>query len=279
MNIAFPAVVIFFLLAPGFTARTQIQKLESEVIDYSPFGAVVAQALLWALFLHGIWIACMHGWSDKVFAPEYLLGLLSSNANLQLIAIAEVAGQWPDIASYFASMHVFSFMGPWLVRLCIVKYRIDRDGALLAPLCRFNRAPWYYLLSGADLEKAEEADTITVSAVVDVGGGAYLYLGYLEKWHVDRDGRLDRLVLSNAMCRGFGEGGDFVSVDDQDLPLTSETARFSRVAGDYLVLRYDQVSTLNVSYRELPKESKLELDLLERELLDMERPRVGANAG
>lgn len=93
MNIAFPAVVIFFLLAPGFTARTQIQKLESEVIDYSPFGAVVAQALLWALFLHGIWIACMHGWSDKVFAPEYLLGLLSSNANLQLIAIAEVAGQ------------------------------------------------------------------------------------------------------------------------------------------------------------------------------------------
>ncbi|MEN5424955.1 hypothetical protein ABE522_01105 [Stenotrophomonas pennii] len=109
MNIAFPAVDIFFLLAPGFPARMPNQKLESEVIDYSPFGAVVAQALLWALVLHGIWIACMRGWSER---------------------------------------------------------------------------------------------------------------------------------------RGFGEGRDFVAVDDQDLPLASETARFSRVAGDYLVLRYDQVSTL-----------------------------------
>lgn len=103
-----------------------------------------------------------------------------------------------------------------------------------------------------------------ISAVVSVGGTAHLYVGYLEKWHVDRDGKLDRLVISKTMRRAFSS----------DKPAEGEAdamGRFYRVDGDFFVLRYDQISTLNVSYRELPAPAELDLLTLSAQIEEIER--------
>ncbi|HEL3747880.1 TPA: hypothetical protein UMV35_000113 [Stenotrophomonas maltophilia] len=264
MNVALPALIVFFLLVPGFIARSQVQKIESEVLDYSPFGAVVAQALVWAFLLHALWLTGMHLWTSREFAPEHLLGMMSASSSLQSDSVRSVAGQWKEIALYFGSMVAFAYIGPMVVRTIIVRCKLDREGRWCSSLCRFNRAPWYYLLTGADLRDDQKADAIMISAVVSVGGTAHLYVGYLEKWHVDRDGKLDRLVISKTMRRAFSS----------DKPAEGEAdamGRFYRVDGDFFVLRYDQISTLNVSYRELPAPAELDLLTLSAQIEEIER--------
>lgn len=49
MNVALPALIVFLLLLPGFIFRTNLKRSERTSLDYSPFGHVVAEAVLWAL--------------------------------------------------------------------------------------------------------------------------------------------------------------------------------------------------------------------------------------
>ena len=55
MNFALPALVVFALLLPGFIARSQIKVVERQSLDYSPFGQVVTEAVVWAAALHTVW--------------------------------------------------------------------------------------------------------------------------------------------------------------------------------------------------------------------------------
>jgi hypothetical protein len=56
MNVALPALVIFLLLFPGFVARSKIEYNERASLDYSPFGQVVTEAVLWSFGLHLVWV-------------------------------------------------------------------------------------------------------------------------------------------------------------------------------------------------------------------------------
>lgn len=76
--------------------------------------------------------------------------------------------------------------------------------------------------------------------MADVGKGAVLYRGTLEEWFVNPDdGQLDRIVLSAASRRPF----DRDKVDAQD-----EAERFYPIDGDYFVLRYEHMLSVNVQY-------------------------------
>jgi hypothetical protein len=245
MNLALPALVVFVILLPGFIARSRHKQAERLSLDYSPFGAVVSEAVVWALALHLLWLGAAWLVAGRVLRPEVLLQLLASEPAAQSRAMQAVAAQMTPIATYFASLIAFAQFGPTFWRGLIVRFGLDRAASRWSRWLRFDEAPWYYLLSGADFPASNRPDFIAVSAIVNVADRPMLYTGILDDYFVDRDGQLDRLILQDVMRRPL----------DADKPIgpaaTGGEQRFYRVDGDYFVLRYAEAITLNIEYIQL----------------------------
>lgn len=250
MNIALPALVGFLLLLPGFVFRSRFKRAEKTSLDYSPFGQVVTEGVLWACVFHGIWLAIAYFPFGRYLNAPILLKLLSSDAASQARAGEVVGAQFSTIAIYFGTLYAAAYLAPALIRHIITKYQFDRFGHPLSFLLRFHQAPWYYLLTGADFKKNEKPDLIRVSAVVDVAGDAVLYTGILDEFFVDADGKLDRLVLQQVMRRPLSSDKVATTPNAAD-----NSARFYQVDGDYFVLRYSEAITFNVQYIKLASET------------------------
>lgn len=245
MNIALPALVVFALLLPGFIARSRIKRAERSSLDYSPFGQIVTEAVLWAGALHLLWLGIAALIFSRHLQPSLLLGLVVSDAAAQARAISNLTGELAWVAAYFGSLFAFAYCAPALIRAAIIRWRLDRAGAPLSPLLRFHAAPWYYLLTGADFPPGEEPDCIVVSAIVNIGGKPWIYMGILDDFFLDPDGKLDRVVLQEVMRRPL-------EADKQPgTPAEEELSRFYVVDGDYFVLRYAETVTLNIEYIKL----------------------------
>lgn len=241
MNLALPAVVIFALLLPGFIFRSRLKRVERTSLDYSPFGTVVAEAVFFAACLHALWLIAAALLLGLRLDLAILLSLLApSPAPTEAIRSIAAHPAWLEV--YFATLLAAAYGLPTLLRRGVTRWRLDRWGHWMSPAARFHEAPWYYLLTGADFPADELPDYIRVTAVVDVGKGAVLYRGTLEEWFVNPDdGQLDRIVLSAASRRPF----------ERDKPLeesTEEPLRFYPIDGDYFVLRYAHMLSLNVQY-------------------------------
>lgn len=250
MNVALPALIVFFLLLSGFIFRANLKRAERTSLDFSPFGQVVAEAILWALVLHLAWLAAAHFLCGHDVEPVILMQLLSSAPAIQATAVEAVGREFNWIAAYFATLLIVSFALPLGIRRVISRYRLDRADARLSSVFRFHRAPWYYLLTGADFKPGEEPDSIFVSAIVEIGKDAVLYLGVLDEFYVDSEGQLDRLVLQNVVRRPIS--ADKVPGDDQANAMQN---RFYDIDGDSFVLRYSEAITLNIQYARLGAES------------------------
>lgn len=252
MNVALPALIVFFLLLPGFIFRTNLKRAERTSLDFSPFGQVVAEAILWALALHLFWLSVSHFLFKHDFEPVVLMKLLSSAPAPQSDATDAVGRQFGWVAAYFATLISVSYVLPKLVRYVIIQYRLDRADAPFSGIFRFHHAPWYYLLTGADFTLEDAPDFIVVSAIVEVGKEAVLYVGVLDEFYVDAEGQLDRLVLQGVARRPIGADKPGVDVDVPE-------SRFYAVDGDSFVLRYNEAITLNIQYVRLTPEGA-ELD-------------------
>ncbi|NLZ11089.1 MAG: hypothetical protein GX086_07135, partial [Alcaligenaceae bacterium] len=203
---------------------------------------------------------------DKTVRIDVLVRLLSTGAVAKDHALLAKDAPW--IAAYFFSILMLSIGLSSLVKHLVSRFRLDRANGRLSKFFRFRRAPWYYLLSGADFAKHETPDFIQIAAVVQLDGQSFIYQGILEHYYTDETGQLDRLVISNASRRSLKN-------DDASLlarrPHNQEsakdstgiakrkknrpTARFYPIIGDYFILHYDEVVTLNVRYFKLITES------------------------
>lgn len=241
MNIAFPAFLLFFLVLPGFLFRSAFRKAEAEDFDFRPFAHQTALAILIAGVLHTLWLFVWVPLTPYKFNFPVLLALLEGNKDQ---VIREPLG----ILLYFLSLMLFSYMSGALLRYLIRRQDWDIGEGWLAKLVRFD-TPWYYLFTGMTQADREGLDGIFVAAIVVLKDAAYLYRGVLFDWHFTRDGKLDWLVLQGASRRQFGP--------DFDKQLTEQGVieeRFYVVEGNYFVLRYEEVHTLNIAYIKLPVE-------------------------
>lgn len=246
MNVALPAFIIFLLLLPGFVFRAHLKRAERTSLDYSPFGEIAAEAILWALLAHLAWLSFAFFFFHRTFDPEVLLRLLASDAIGQARATSAVAQNFGWISTYFVTLLFASYAAPKIVRHLVSKYRLDRDSAPFSAVFRFHHAPWYYLLTGADFEAEAAPDFIVLSAIVEVAGEAILYTGLLDEFFVNSDGGLDRLVLQSVMRRPIA--ADKVPTKPEEW---HDSSRFYPIEGDYFVLRYSEAITLNVRYVKL----------------------------
>lgn len=245
MNIALPAFVAFLLLLPGFIFRSRFKLAERSSLDFSPFGRVAADAILWAIFAHLLWLFFSFILFSQQFEPEVMLKLLSSAPASQSEAITKVSKDFPWIAGYFGSLLLASLIIPLILRAQIAKRRLDRGTARFSGIFRFHDAPWYYLLTGADFSEDEKPDFIMISAIVEVAKDAVLYVGILDNFFFDADGNLDRLILQGVARRPLSADKNKI----EEVGISEQ--RFYDIDGDYFVLRYQDVKTLNVQYFKL----------------------------
>lgn len=246
MNVALPALVVFLVLLPGFIFRARLKRAERTSLDYSPFGQIAAEAVLWAAVVHTVWLAAAYVFFEKRLDAAVLFKLLSSDPSGQAKAAEAVSSQFSSIVAYFVTILFGSYAVPQVVRAVISRYRLDRITSPLSPVVRFHGAPWYYLLTGADFEENKQPDLIIISAIVEIAGEAVLYTGYLDEFFVDAEGQLDRLVLQEVMRRPIKADKEATNPG-----AWYDASRFYPVEGDYFVLRYNETITLNIQYIKL----------------------------
>jgi hypothetical protein len=201
------------------------------------------ESVLWGLALHVVWLLMGDRVFGEAFRADTLLELLASTAEEQHRAIVSIQNNLTGVARYFISLYAAALLVPAALRFAITKLRLDRTGRWFSPYFRFNQAPWYYLLTGADFLDKGDVDYIQVAAVVNVAGAPVLFTGVLDDFFFDADGQLDRLVLEAMTRRPFDR-----DKSDSD-PGTSD--RFYSIDGDYFVIKYAEIITLNIQYIKL----------------------------
>lgn len=246
MNVALPALIVFIILLPGFIFRSGLKRAERISVDFSPFGRVVAEAVLWSVFVHSAWLTLSYVLFSRQFDPVVFMNLLGSVTGSQARAAQQVGAEFTWIAAYFVSLIVASHVVPIFVRNAISKFRLDRYDAPFSSVFRFHDAPWYYLLTGADFEEDEEPDFIYISAIVEVAKEAVLYVGILDDFYFDADGQLDRLILQKVSRRPIASDKPVEQLLNEKI-----VRRFYPIDGDNFVLRYSEAITLNVQYIKL----------------------------
>lgn len=239
MDIAFPALLIFLLVGPGFVFRELNQRREVRAAETAPFSRATLSALFYAVLINTI--ACL---LVSFLGYEIRLG------DLYLLLVQPDGLQhqqtlWQHDWNEHADRLLGYLIGIWLGAACVASVwrefassvGLERPGRWLSGVFRGD-APWFYLLTGAD--HPSEVDGTFIAATVGMEGDVFLYQGLLANFELAADGKLDRLVLTQTSRRLLS--------NDRGADLIENGQRFYAISGDQFVLNYDQVSTLNISY-------------------------------
>lgn len=244
MTLALPALLLLLACWPGWIARSCIRRVGGHAPDGATRPQAWTEALLWAAGLHAglIGSSALLGW--PLLPAGELLQLLSPEPARQAGAWTALAAHGAGLGGYAAAVLVLAAAGPWALRRLVSRFRLDRRSSPLGALLRPARAHWYYLLSGADFAADALPDLIAVTTVVDVAGQPWLYKGVLDEYFVDRQGRLERLVLQQVLRRPLGSGT--ASAGSSSAGRLAD--RFEPIDGDCVVLHHGEITTLQVDY-------------------------------
>lgn len=252
MNIAFPAFLIFIIILPGFIFHSAFRVTENTNLDYSPFSSVTVRGVITSAFFHAVWVALSKATGYRICFDTLLALLIGEKGNALQIAISVATAEPRATFYYFASLYVCVYLLGHVLRFATLKFGWDRR-PFLAPLIQY-KTDWYYLFR----PEIEDDYIVIVSAVVEQGREAYLYSGMLIKYYLGSEGQLDRLVLTMAARRMLSNdrkvsmpcADDDINSTYASIPQASEdnaeNERFYEIDGDYFVLRYAEIKTLNV---------------------------------
>lgn len=123
MNVALPALIVFLLVLPGFIFRSRFKRAERDSLDYSPFGQVAAEAVMWAGCAHLLWLAVSYQLFGHSLDPVVLMKLLSSDPGGQARATDAVGRDFGWISAYFITLTAVSYILPKILRAIISRCR------------------------------------------------------------------------------------------------------------------------------------------------------------
>lgn len=241
MNIAFPALLIFLFLLPGLFFTLAFYNTDNKPLNYIPLTHKAAVSFFVTFLLHLCALFVLTEYFHQTIHFIDFFVLIAGVQN-QLFATAIQSLHYTEVQGvivYLLLMYVIAFSIGKIFRYLIKSLKIDRHFNLL----RLD-SPWYYLFTGYDWEDGQP-DGVMISACVECGGQAYLYQGYLERFFLNEEGNIDRLVLTYPARR---------KIEDDKTPENSSPAlRFYPIDSHYFVLKYSEIKNLNVQFIKLQK--------------------------
>lgn len=258
MNLAFQALLLLLLILPGvlFQYAYFHGKLSKEVSLPFTFPAITGRTikgLAIACGLHGLWLLV---WTKVFCLPanlkQVLYFLVGSHSDKTLLeqALDATSASAGQVSLYFGALYAISAISGAAASFVVRQAGWDRK----YPLLRFDNE-WNYLFTGevreftADPRALAPISGTYVSAVLEMGGQTYLYVGILVDYYFDRSGNLDRLLLRSAVRRNFAQDRQSPPPEGFDASQGGMGAeRFYVIDGDYVVIRYADVKNLNIKY-------------------------------
>lgn len=235
MNVAFPAVLMIILISPGLIFSLSFFQIDDLPLSFTNKASV---SIVATIIIHFLLMLVVYGIGYEINFKEIFIfisgahGEIYANA-IRLISFTQVVG----FIIYLIVAYSSAFFLGKLCRWCIKKFKLDKNFRGL----RLDN-PWYYLFAGYDYgEQAEMPDGVRIAATADIAGKCYLFIGYLDHYFFDREGNIDRLILTDAMRREL-ENDKCVSEEK-----TIEE-RCYPIDGHYFVLKYSEIKNLNVQF-------------------------------
>lgn len=251
MNIAFPALFLFILVLPGFICRASYFATEKTDLNTQPFSVDGTLSFIIALCLHFIWMHLAEIWGYPINLNHVFSLLSHSSENAVSVAFSNIAPNIYPISVYFISLYV----GSWGIGV-LTQYGVrwlELDAKL--PFFKFD-IPWYYQFRRVVLDVEDETGKVIKKVVSTVGpkrfvmltcavtlsDETYLYIGVLEDFFFKKDGTLDRVVLNAASRRKISDDESALEAVDTNSP------PFHPIQGDKIIIKYDDISSLNIEY-------------------------------
>lgn len=245
MSIALPTLFLLLFLLPGILLSYAYRRgfFQPNRVTLGPLRNEFGVGIVWALVLHPLFIYVTVGLD--IWQPDGAVLLAVLSGSLSAVSQEDIA-QVYSLFVYAGLTSIGAFLFGGIVHLGVRGGKLDIRFELL----RFNNE-WFYLFSGearlfdtpgpntlpAIWKRAQRTvKNVHCSAVVTVGEHTYQYRGVLSDYHFDADGALDSVVLQSA----------------QRIPLDGLDGEdgFTPIPGDFLLIRYEDMKTLNIAYTE-----------------------------
>lgn len=253
MNFAFPVLFALVLLLPGFILRFSYARGSwgwASPASMRRLSDDLAFGVVFAIVLHSCWLWFV---SALGYAPDpravlaWMGGTFGPNNALLPEVLDALSGNYGAIAGYFLSLMLVAWILGHLAHRTVRGLRLDHRTKLF----RFDNF-WYYMLRGEVLlfrentsEEVEQPDGVYLSAVVTHSSKSYLYRGLVYDFTFDEKGVLDTIVLTDAHRRELSQ--DQPPPGGVPIP-HEEDPRYYDIRGEYLVLQYSKITTLNLDY-------------------------------
>lgn len=128
-----------------------------------------------------------------------LSGRFDDQSGFQRAINAVIGSAW-QITVYFLAASLLGLLFGSIVQRIVRHMQLDRT----FPAFRFA-SDWHYLFEGEIRSDLPRPDFVVVAATVEHAGTAYLYVGVLRHYAVDRQGELARLHMNSVVRRPIGE--------------------------------------------------------------------------
>jgi hypothetical protein len=249
VNFALPAITLLLLLLPGILAVQgflgRIGRKPADPVGQAGITWAGLVALLIAPLIHLVLNSVIHVFGapppDLHTVFVLLSGQFGESAEFERTLATLIRAPWL-VTSYFIGAALLGLALGWLAQYFVRSAELDRRFSAF----RFA-SDWHYLFEGENRNELPRPDFVVVAATVEHAGQAYLYVGVLRHYAVDRQGELARLHLTSVVRRPIGE--DRRQGQEQTIP--DRSGRFYPITGDELVIVFRDVRTLNVRYMSL----------------------------
>lgn len=251
MEFAVSAVFLLVLLLPGFILQTAYTKgfwRWNSPTSTRSLTEQVPAAIVLASILHALWSAAAALIGSPIDFKSVLMLVTGAYGHEEVYferAFSALTDNSSKVFVYFASLYLIAAAFGYVSHLAVRKLGLDRTTRIL----RFNN-PWFYLLSGEITQfkgspyADEEVDGVLLTTIVHHTDGDYLYRGLVVDFFFDNEGALDRVLLTLAARRKLADDRK----PEEEIGSPESEARYYVIDGDYLVLKYSEMTTINVDY-------------------------------
>lgn len=264
MSLAFSTLLLILLTIPGILARYWYRKgVWSAPVEISTIPEELISGFVWALPIQFAWAWIARTIADIDVNLDIVLVLLSGRSaegleTAKVVSSLDRIGQAPELFFiYLFGVNLFAITCGFLGHLIVRSLKLD----IQFPFFRFKNE-WYYLLKGETLAfnenlpggsttpSRQEIDKLLanintyITVDVEQAETPYLYRGIVREFFFNREGELDRLVLADAHRRRLDRDRHPEDPSDPE----RDNDEFYSIQGEYLVICYSSVKTLNIEY-------------------------------